>query len=346
MIKRIVAGLVCLALTLSVSVVKADYSIDTRDLWPSIPMGEVGLLILEFHCISNPPENSEHPELYIAPERFAEMMNQMKSLGLVGISFADAINELGEGEFDLSHIVLTFDDGHDDNLQVARNLQSFGWNASFYIISGKVGKRYPNKSFFYLGWDELREMSEMGFEMGSHTVNHIDLSMASPSRVDYEIKQSIKDIEENLGTSVRTFSIPKGAYTTDIIIEISRYGLDGCVTSDRGLMTGQYTHKAPRIEVKQETDVAKLVTDYLATNLKHGSQKFVEGDEGDKIRCFKTLLLRMGYPLADSNVFDEDMALAVNDYQKTLGLEPNGELNHATIDMMVNDFMELVTDEE
>jgi peptidoglycan/xylan/chitin deacetylase (PgdA/CDA1 family) len=346
MIKRIIAWSLCLFATVSLSSVNGDFSIETRALWPTLPMSEVGLLILEFHCVSNPPDGATHPELYITVDRFVEMMNEMKSLGLKGVSFSDAIDELSRGEFDLSHVVLTFDDGHDDNLQVARNLLSYGWSASFYIISGKVGKRYPKKSFFYLGWEELGEISDMGFEIGSHTVNHIDLSMASPSRVDYEIKQSVKDIEEKLDVEVRTFSIPKGAYTTDIIIEISRYGLDGCVTSDRGLMTGQCTHKAPRIEVKQDADLTKILTDYLSANLKHGSQLFVEGDEGEKIRCFKTLLVRLGYPLQDSTVFDEDMVVAVADYQRTLGLEPSGELNYTTIDMMVNDFMELVTDED
>ncbi|MEZ4812670.1 MAG: polysaccharide deacetylase family protein [Caldisericia bacterium] len=324
----------------------ALYDLDTRALWPKIPTSDAGVLILEYHCVSNAPEGSKHPGMYIKPETFDKQMMILKNMGMKGISFVESIDELGTGNFDMSHVVLTFDDGHDDNLQVSYDLKSIDFNATFFVITGKVGKHYPNQSLFYLGWEDLRKISDLGFEIGSHTVNHIDLSAASPSRADYEISQSIKDVEDNIGKEVRTFSIPKGAYTTDVIIEISRYGLDGCVTSDRGYMNGQIVHRAPRILVEEDTDLGKILTVYLKTNLKFGIEKFVVGDSGEKIRSFRTILTRLGYPLLDSDVFDEQMELAVSTYQEALAIEPSGELNHTTIDIMVNDFMELVTSEE
>jgi peptidoglycan/xylan/chitin deacetylase (PgdA/CDA1 family) len=324
----------------------ANYDLNTRALWPIISTADVGILILEYHCISTAPEGSKHPDLYIDQEVFKDQLMVLKNMGMKGVSFSDTLDEISKGSYDLSHVILTFDDGHDDNLQAVYEMHSLDFNATLYVITGKVGVKYPVQSLFYMGWDEIKKISDLGFEIGSHTVNHIDLSMASPSRVDYEIMHSIKDIEENLGIDVRSFSIPKGAYTTDVIVEISRYGLDGCVTSDRGLMTGQLVQKAPRIMVIDSTDVGKVVADYLATNLTFGEKIFISGDTGFKIRSFRSMLTRLGYPLKDTDVFDKQMESAVVDYQRILGLEPSGELNDTTIEIMINDFMELVSKNE
>ena len=66
----------------------------------------------------------------------------------------------------------------------------------------------PTKEYEASTWDELREMSAAGIEVGSHTMNHPILSKISESELDDEIARSKQILEEKLETAVRTFCYP------------------------------------------------------------------------------------------------------------------------------------------
>ena len=65
-------------------------------------------------------------------------------------------------------------------------------------------------SGLYLGWEQLKELSENGFELGAHTVNHPILSRIPVDRVDEELIESRKQIEKRIGKSVISFAYPNG----------------------------------------------------------------------------------------------------------------------------------------
>lgn len=63
-----------------------------------------------------------------------------------------------------------------------------------------------------MSWDQIREMEASGLvSFGAHTMNHPILScLSDPAEARYEVAESRKVLEENLGHAVSTFAYPIG----------------------------------------------------------------------------------------------------------------------------------------
>jgi peptidoglycan/xylan/chitin deacetylase (PgdA/CDA1 family) len=66
----------------------------------------------------------------------------------------------------------------------------------------------------WMNWDMVREMRAGGMNFGAHTVNHPVLSRLSIDRQRWEIVESRRRIEHELGEKVNTFSYPVGGQET------------------------------------------------------------------------------------------------------------------------------------
>ena len=64
-----------------------------------------------------------------------------------------------------------------------------------------------------LTWDQVREMSDAGVEIGSHTVSHPLLTYEDTSSVERELMLSKQVLEEKLGKKVRAFAYPNGDWS-------------------------------------------------------------------------------------------------------------------------------------
>ena len=95
-------------------------------------------------------------------------------------------------------------------------LAEFDLPACFFVPTAFIGTQsafewdeglvpMPN-----LSWDDLREMSRMGFEIGSHTVNHVNMAAVSLDEARRELVESRKTLEDRLGQRVRWFAYPFG----------------------------------------------------------------------------------------------------------------------------------------
>jgi peptidoglycan/xylan/chitin deacetylase (PgdA/CDA1 family) len=72
----------------------------------------------------------------------------------------------------------------------------------------------PQPERRFLSWAEARQMKEAGMDIGSHTCSHPILRQVSPERQLWEMEQSKKDIEENLGGKVTTLAYPVGTLSS------------------------------------------------------------------------------------------------------------------------------------
>ncbi len=82
-------------------------------------------------------------------------------------------------------VVLNLDDGTKSDIShVAPVLRRYGFCASFYVtdILREV------KQDAVMTWDEIRELSEEGFEIGNHTKNHPNVTQLSKQQILYEIE--------------------------------------------------------------------------------------------------------------------------------------------------------------
>lgn len=103
-------------------------------------------------------------------------------------------------------ITFTFDDGCLNQYKVAAPLlDKYGYKATFYTITTWAdGKGSPA-----MNWDTLRELSDAGHEIGSHTLTHPDATGAS------ELIDSKKKIEKEIGKPCRSIAYPYCNYPTD-----------------------------------------------------------------------------------------------------------------------------------
>jgi peptidoglycan/xylan/chitin deacetylase (PgdA/CDA1 family) len=133
------------------------------------------------------------------------------------VSLSRMVEMLGSGAELGGHLAIPFDDGYRDNFRAAAYLEARGLPASFFITAGFIGSRtipwWDQEQGIvseWMDWDEIRSLHERGFEVGGHTVNHVDLSHTDGSEADAEIVGGKRMLEERLGAAVRLFAYPFG----------------------------------------------------------------------------------------------------------------------------------------
>jgi peptidoglycan/xylan/chitin deacetylase (PgdA/CDA1 family) len=114
-------------------------------------------------------------------------------------------------------VAVTFDDGLRDFLTAAMPiLRRHNFPATLYVVSGCVGqtshwlKTLGEGGRPMLTWQELRELSSAGIEIGAHTASHPQLDVLPSTKAFAEIHGSKCMLEDHLGQSVESFAYPHG----------------------------------------------------------------------------------------------------------------------------------------
>jgi peptidoglycan/xylan/chitin deacetylase (PgdA/CDA1 family) len=115
-------------------------------------------------------------------------------------------------------LVITFDDGYLDNRAFAAGaLRQLGLPACFFIATDFIGsRRIPwwdeeaGITSEWMSWPQVRELRDLGFEVGAHTMNHVDLGVVPREEAEREILGSRTRLERELGQPVTFFTYPYG----------------------------------------------------------------------------------------------------------------------------------------
>lgn len=105
-------------------------------------------------------------------------------------------------------------------------------------------------------WNELRELQQAGFEIGSHSVTHATLAtVESDKTVEYELSHSAACIKENIGHTPLVFSYPIGSYNAQVkeLTEKAGYRAALAVNKTTYNPGKQDMFEIPRIELYNET---------------------------------------------------------------------------------------------
>ena len=84
----------------------------------------------------------------------------------------------------------------------------------------------------YMGWKELKELSQAGMIIGSHGMNHEILTGLSRENLKKELLDSRLALEQGLQKKVRDFSVPRGFYTETILNIAKDSGYEHVFVSD------------------------------------------------------------------------------------------------------------------
>ncbi len=183
--------------------------------------------ILGYHHV----EYGDGPKLNTTTaEIFSRQMRYLKNHGFSVIS----LDELVEGikkkkSFPKNTVVITFDDGYEDNYTFAFPiLRANGFPATIFIIAGQIDQ--PG----HLTLEHIKEMERHGIVMGSHTVNHSYLPSLPIEEQHRQIEMSKKILEEKLGHSIDYFAYPSGGFSEPIKAMVQKAGYKGALTTNRG----------------------------------------------------------------------------------------------------------------
>jgi peptidoglycan/xylan/chitin deacetylase (PgdA/CDA1 family) len=146
------------------------------------------------------------------------------------------ISEYAERSTDTSTLFLTFDDGNDDfYTDIFPVLKKYNIKATAYILAGYIGETG------YMSKNELTEIIQSGLvEIGSHGVEHKDLTKISKSDADTEIYGSKSILDQQFNIDVKSFSYPLGVYNKALMDEVEKAGYSSAVTGDSNTLNDIY----------------------------------------------------------------------------------------------------------
>ena len=113
-------------------------------------------------------------------------------------------------------VVITFDDGYEDNFDVLARLCDEGVSPWLFVPVDFIGKNNDweyNSGLFparHLDEGRLRELADMGVIVGSHGVSHRSLTTMNPTRLKGELADSKHRLEDITGRAVKGLSFPFG----------------------------------------------------------------------------------------------------------------------------------------
>ncbi len=105
-------------------------------------------------------------------------------------------------------------------------------------LVGDLGKEPMPYRRLMLSWDELRDMAQSGWEIGSHTVNHKIVTRVSIAEAEREIALSKQMLESKLRRQIDLFAYPNGkAQDFDVEVQntLRKAGYCAAVTTFDGL---------------------------------------------------------------------------------------------------------------
>jgi len=171
------------------------------------------VLFLNSHLISD----REH-RMSLPTEAFYHQIQFLKRHYRI-VRLSDALRLLKSGNVSEPTLVLTFDDGYEDNFMNLRAVsEETGAPVVLFVSTDPVTqhREFPHDlergltGFRALTWDQIRYWSADGTEFQSHTCSHFDCGSVDKEALEKEIVESKRVLEGRLESFVTSFAFPFG----------------------------------------------------------------------------------------------------------------------------------------
>ena len=188
------------------------------------------LAYLMYHEIEAPgrarvSEDPGYVRYVVHEEAFRGQIDAIRRAGVRGLSVGQAMRGTGGDA-----VVVTFDDGAETDLVIAAPvLRDAGFGATFYVTCEHLGR--PG----WLTTQQLKELADQGFEIGSHAMTHRYLQDLTTPEIREELSGSKKRLEDLTGKPVAHFTCPGGRWDRRVAEEARAAGYESLVTSVVGL---------------------------------------------------------------------------------------------------------------
>ncbi len=169
---------------------------------------------LMYHNLDASPRH----EYAIRPEDFQAQLNWLRDHEYRAEGFDGLAQRLaGGGPWPERYAILTFDDGHQSNLEAAERIREAGFQATFFIT--REGCRLAD----FLDEAGIRELSGL-CGIGSHCLTHRSLLGMPVGEAESEMQGSKHWLEDTLGRPILDLSAPGGDINRHLVERALAFG--------------------------------------------------------------------------------------------------------------------------
>lgn len=217
--------------------------------------------ILMYHHVGELPPDADavRKSLTTSVANFEMQMQFLADQGYTTIHLAELVNALQTGApLPEKPIVLTFDDGYDDNYtNVFPTLKDHGFVGTFFIIAAPTDYGSPG----YMRWEQILEMYNNGMEIGGHSMtHHYNLGQMRNSTQDAEIIPAHKLMTDHLPNWTPVFAYPSGSYNQYTLEVLQQLGYVAAVTTKQGTyQAGNQPLELRRIRIRGEWNMQQFL---------------------------------------------------------------------------------------
>jgi peptidoglycan/xylan/chitin deacetylase (PgdA/CDA1 family) len=167
-------------------------------------------------------------------------------------------------------VALTFDDGYESLYRVIQpTLQRLGFMGAAYLTTACIrdGQRiasdqrhghYPDERF--LLWREVIALHKLGWLIGSHGSDHVDMTRQSDAYIHTQLQQSKDALEQRLGKPCEHFSYPWGRHNSRVRSFAARCGYRWATGGLHGPVPVRCNpYAVPRIDVRKDYEIQDFV---------------------------------------------------------------------------------------
>ena len=187
--------------------------------------------ILLYHYVEHVKDKKDtiRQSLNIYPETLKSQIETLKNAGYIFVTPSDLGKVLdGEAEnFPKKTVILSFDDGYMDfYTDVFPILKEENVKAVAYIVPNFLNR--PNFMFSF----QLKEVAKSPLvEIGAHTMDHYALAGMEKNKARYEIAESRKVLQKELGLPINSFAYPYGSFDKQAIELVREAGFIDAVST-------------------------------------------------------------------------------------------------------------------
>ena len=227
----------------------ADATVDRDTLFLTPYAGEWEVLsgyavpTLMYHAVSDDTWGTA--ELFVRPSEMERQLQYLTEHGYTTITFED-LYRIDEIE---KPVLLTFDDGYDDNYEILFPLlKKYNCKATIFIITRSYEKGGDPSATHKMTKKQMKELSDSGLvSIQSHTRTHRRLGELSADEQEAELRRSRLQLLRCTGKLPFVLCYPEGSYNRDTLAlapDFYRFGLKmtgGLYrTSDNPLLVNRY----------------------------------------------------------------------------------------------------------
>jgi peptidoglycan/xylan/chitin deacetylase (PgdA/CDA1 family) len=189
------------------------------------------VLALGYHGVSE----CWRSDLAVAPDLFEWQLRLLLGRGYRGVTFHEAVTDPPRGPC----MAITFDDGYRSVIELAFPIMSrLGVLGTVFVPTDHAGTEQvmqwsgieqwlgtsDERELIPMSWDELGQLADSGWEIGSHTRSHPHLTQVDQARLTAELDGSHEACEDQLGRRCLSISYPYGDVDDRVVQAARRAG--------------------------------------------------------------------------------------------------------------------------